>query len=375
MCRLPKFISGGVIQRRPSTVLIDAPWSNVSDGPALLAVLPGLRLSLYPRLIAKIAMAYDIIGDIHGQADKLQGLLTHLGYRERDGAFRHPDPHRQVIFVGDFIDVGPRQIDTVMTVRRMVEQGTALAIMGNHEFNAIAWHTPDPESNNGEFLRPHSGSKGQENAKQHKAFLAEVNGKPDSHRELIDWFLTLPLWLDLPGLRVVHACWHDGYMNRLQPLLSNDRQLSREFVIAASRKGTMEFLAVVGLTKGLEIALPEGHSFVDTYGQRRYNVRIHWWDVKATTYRSLAIVPDDIRLQLPDIPVEAIARSSEDAARSPYDDQKPVFFGHYWMTGTPKMRSPTTACVDYSAAKHGPLVAYRWDGERHLNNAKFASFG
>ena len=81
-------------------------------------------------------MAYDVIGDIHGQADKLRALLLHLGYRERKGAYRHPD--RTAIFVGDFIDRGPRQIDSVNAVRRMVDAGTARAVMGNHEFNAIA---------------------------------------------------------------------------------------------------------------------------------------------------------------------------------------------------------------------------------------------
>jgi hypothetical protein len=65
-------------------------------------------------------MAYDVIGDIHGQADKLHALLAHLGYHKIDGgAYRHPD--RTVIFVGDFIDRGPRQIDSVMTVRHMVD--------------------------------------------------------------------------------------------------------------------------------------------------------------------------------------------------------------------------------------------------------------
>ena len=45
-------------------------------------------------------MAYDIIGDIHGQADKLEALLRTLGYRDTAGAWRHPE--RQAIFVGDF---------------------------------------------------------------------------------------------------------------------------------------------------------------------------------------------------------------------------------------------------------------------------------
>ena len=85
-------------------------------------------------------MAYDIIGDIHGQADKLEALLRTLGYRDTAGAWRHAE--RQAIFVGDFIDRGPAQVRSVNIVRRMVDAGAALAVMGNHELNAIAWHTP-----------------------------------------------------------------------------------------------------------------------------------------------------------------------------------------------------------------------------------------
>jgi hypothetical protein len=184
-------------------------------------------------------MAYDIIGDIHGQADKLHGLLRHLGYREKGGGFRHPDPDRKAIFMGDFIDRGPRQVDSVMTVRRMVDAGNALAIMGNHEFNGIAWHIPDPERT-GEFLRTRTGALGQKNRNQHGAFLAEVESKPGLHAEVIDWFLTLPLWLDLPGLRVVHACWHDGYMNELRPHLTSDLKLTRDLVVLASRESRMD---------------------------------------------------------------------------------------------------------------------------------------
>ena len=101
-------------------------------------------------------MAYDIIGDIHGQADKLHALLSELGYVNRDGAYRHPE--RTALFVGDFIDRGPQQLSSVMTVRRMVDAGSAQAVMGNHEFNAIAWHTPDP-TKAGEHLRPRGAAE------------------------------------------------------------------------------------------------------------------------------------------------------------------------------------------------------------------------
>jgi len=33
---------------------------------------------------------YDIIGDVHGCADKLTTLLKKLGYTHSDGAYRHP---------------------------------------------------------------------------------------------------------------------------------------------------------------------------------------------------------------------------------------------------------------------------------------------
>ena len=64
-------------------------------------------------------MNYDIIGDIHGHADALKALLTHMGYRESRRVWRHPG--RKAIFVGDFIDRGPKQVETVEIARRMVE--------------------------------------------------------------------------------------------------------------------------------------------------------------------------------------------------------------------------------------------------------------
>ncbi len=178
-------------------------------------------------------MNYDIIGDIHGHANALKALLHHMGYRESDRAWRHSG--RQAIFVGDFIDRGPKQVESVDIVRRMVDAGTAQAIMGNHEFNAIAWFLPD-EQNPGEYLRPHHSAKyGDKNYQQHKAFLDEVDGKP-VHKEFIDWFLTLPLWLDLHGLRVVHACWHQKFMDFLAPKLAKGNTLTEALMVEASRE-------------------------------------------------------------------------------------------------------------------------------------------
>src|SRR5690349_12096752 len=87
---------------------------------------------------------YDLIGDIHGHADELVRLLTALGYQVRGGVYQRPD--RKVVFLGDFIDRGPQIRRVLGIVRPMVEAGHALAVMRNHELNALAYHTGDRDS-------------------------------------------------------------------------------------------------------------------------------------------------------------------------------------------------------------------------------------
>jgi hypothetical protein len=307
-------------------------------------------------------MNYDIIGDVHGHADKLKSLLGRLGYRESGGAWKHAQ--REAIFVGDFIDRGPRQLETLDIVRRMVDSGAAKALMGNHEFNAIAWYTEDPD-HPGKHLRPRDGEIGAKNAHQHRAFLEELGHRPDEYRRVIDWFYTLPVWLELPGLRVVHACWHAESMRALQPQLRPGNLLSEDLVISSSRRGTGDYKAVETVLKGLEVKLPAGRSFKDKDGHERDAMRVRWWDASAVTFKQAGVTGGKDH-ELPDDPLPSHARMSDPRP-------EPVFFGHYWMTGTPAVQTPTAACVDYSAGRGGDLVAYRWDGEPALDSAKFVS--
>jgi hypothetical protein len=315
----------------------------------------------------------DIIGDVHGHADKLEALLRKLDYEPSSEGWRHRE--RTAVFLGDFIDRGPAQLRTLAIVRPMVESGNALAVMGNHELNAIAWHTPDPFSP-GEFLRPHYSPRwGDANRHQHAAFLAEVEHDPDLHATIIEWFLKLPLWLDLPGMRVVHACWHSRYLAWLSPRLEPGNRLTRELLVESTvepadprEKDTATptvFKAVEALTKGIEAPLPKGHSFLDKDGKKRERVRLRWWDSAAVNFRAAAMLSPKECAGLPDLPIPDHARISI--------DEKPIFIGHYWLTGTPAVQSTKVACVDYSAGKGGPLVAYRYDGEWELSNLKFVT--
>ena len=124
-------------------------------------------------------MGYDVIGDIHGQAAKLEALLAQLGYSEGPDGWV-PPAGRQAVFLGDLIDRGPEQLKVIRIVRGMVDAGHARCVMGNHEFNAIGYVTPRRDGS-GRFLRHHSPDK----IEQHAEFLAQVGEGSELHHELI----------------------------------------------------------------------------------------------------------------------------------------------------------------------------------------------
>ncbi len=302
---------------------------------------------------------YDIIGDIHGHKDELIALLRSMGYENKNGAWRHSS--RQAIFVGDFIDRGPYQLETIDLVRRMLDAGSAQAVMGNHEFNAIAWFLVDDE-NPDAYLRPHT----EKNHNQHEKFLDRIISA-NHHKEIITWALSLPLWLELNEFRVIHACWHDGLIDYLRPHLAEGNRLTEELVASASRppsgnqNGALNVFNAVGtLLKGMEVELPDGLSYFDKDGHQRHHVRTKWWDADATTYPSAAMLGRAECKQLPTsrIPENALFWQGEGL---------PVFVGHYWLTGQPAIQNPKVAILDYSVANKGKLVAYRWNGEEILH--------
>ena len=159
---------------------------------------------------------YDVIGDIHGHGDELLALLEKMGYSHDGISYTHEN--RQALFLGDFVDRGDQQKLVLDTVMAMCERGSARAVMGNHEFNALAFHTEDP-ARPGVWLRPRTNK----NIKQYIAFLNEYLASDEDLQRVLDWFMTLPLWLDMPeGLRLVHACWHEPSIENLKPLLGVD---------------------------------------------------------------------------------------------------------------------------------------------------------
>jgi len=312
--------------------------------------------------------AYDIIGDVHGCADKLEGLLRKLGFEKQADAYRHPE--RQAIFVGDLIDRGPQQVETLDLVHRMVEAGSAQVVMGNHEFNAISYATRNPNVPD-EFLRPHNAK----NSRQHQEFLEQV---PNPHR-WIEWFKTMPLYLDLGGLRVVHACWNAGAMRIAGGWVTPGAPMMTEFLVLANQRGSDEYKAIEVLLKGPELNLAEKDQcgFMDKDGNIRSDARIRWWDVSARTLDKVAEIPPGSQTQVGDPYPELPAVECLDGVAFEYRDETPVFYGHYWRSWAPERGrdwTTNTACLDFSAVKGGPLVAYRWEGEKEISRQKFVKY-
>ena len=285
-------------------------------------------------------MNYDIIGDIHGHADELELLLKKLNYRKQGGIYEHTD-NRKVIFLGDFIDRGPQIRRVLHIVKDMIDAGNAEAIMGNHEFNAIAFHSPN--LNNGGFFRKH-------NFKEIHQHLATLDQFQKFENELIDfvaWFKTLPIYIEKDNFRAVHACWDEQHIEWLK---KNYNGFTDDFLHQSTIKGTNAYLVIEELLKGKEYELHEGHYFIDKDGNKRDKCRLKWWqplEKRETCGDILMACPDALAGKL----------INEDFYN--YETNKTVFFGHYWLKGLPMLENKNSICLDYSVAKGGLLVAYR----------------
>ena len=309
---------------------------------------------------------FDVIGDIHGHASALENLLAEMGYTKRDGVWRHPE--RLAVFIGDYVDRGHENIRTCRIVMDMQVAGAALAIMGNHEFNHLAYDTRGPDES-GEYLRPHS----KNNKKQAEQTIREFEKSPDDKRPILDWMKTLPLWLEPPGLRVVHAFWSPKAQEILKPHLAADNSIDwNSFPELAkteednSRAGD----ARSHLLSGPEHPLPREISFTDAEGNTRKAARLKWWkfDQLPLSLRELADVPPKALKNIPDTQISSLDSLNLPEVQ-PDTDARPVIFGHYWMKPKPDdlFLGPRHVCVDASIAKGGKLAAYRFSGESELS--------
>lgn len=295
----------------------------------------------------------DLIGDIHGHADKLEELLLKMGYTKSKNGYSHPE--RTVLFVGDYIDRGPKIRETLQIVKAMVDNENAIALMGNHEYNALCFHFQDSE---GGHLRKHL----IKNIKQHYDTLNQFQNRQTEYEEYLEWFKTLPLYYETEQFRAVHACWDNNKIEYLRKTLIKDR-LTDALIYQSVKKGTALNEAIEQTLKGKELKMPKDLSFNDKDGTIRTEIRIKWWeDPSLMTYKSISVEP------IAELPQEQINLSDLKSLDFYSSLDKNVFFGHYWLAGAPTLLKDNICCLDYSIANAGKLVAYQLNEESILIN-------
>lgn len=295
----------------------------------------------------------DFIGDVHANARRLRELLEHLGYVRKGGwTYRHPDPDRSAIFMGDLINRGPDNVAVYVLVRSMVEDGRAQCLLGNHELDAIAWATVCPVSGWPMMER------NDVNWSRARAFLNQVEEGSKLHGDMIKWFKTLPLWIETDEFRAVHACWHAESIEAIAPYVSEGRVLRSAWTAVLDREGPA-YAAANMLVRGPE--------FAAACRREPAPVRVRWWDMKATTVAQAAVQPEHLD--------PATGAMPYDATPYRHDGSKPLFFGHYGDRCSPRLVSASAACVDNYAGIHRPLVAYSWTGEDRLFDDAFRHAG
>ena len=222
----------------------------------------------------------DIIGDVHGELPALRALGRRLGY-DVDGGWSHPEG-RFLVFLGDLVDRGAHSLEVAELVLGLAGRRRALCVMGNHEYNLVAFHLKVP---------------GYEKPKRSNAPTIQAMGKePKRWGAVLDFLRSLPIGINLPELRLIHACWNRESLAqtdvlRVTPEAGDVDALSWVSKHICLRSPFHETGLLDGLPgdtrdkhadiphealmKGFEVVAPA--PFKDNDGKLRHKIRAVWW--------------------------------------------------------------------------------------------------
>ena len=297
-------------------------------------------------------LMYDIIGDVHGYAQPLKSLLKELGYKKTNGTWSHPE--RKVIFAGDFLNRGPQIRKSVRMVRKMVESGNALAILGNHEINAIIAGIDDKKGN--PLVSPP--------LKNFISVLKTINAFSkygEEWKSHLKWLRTLPLFIEMDGIRVIHACWNEEAVAYIKNNIPEGKIPKKVFRKIHKHPDSELAENIWHITKGLQIHMPGDLKIINNKGVSPRSFRMKWWDCpNGKTFKEISF---ESKYELPPytVPEEILPECESYPENAPI-----VFFGHYCRHSGPFIIRPNVCCVDSCVTGTKVLTAYRWEGEKEL---------
>jgi hypothetical protein len=310
----------------------------------------------------------DIVGDVHGQVGALRELGRHLGYDVECGWAHAGD--RALVFLGDLVDRGEDSLGAVELVRDLVDSGRAVCLMGNHEYNLVghAFGLEQARSSN-------------------RGTLAEIAAHPGRWSSAIAFLRGLPLAIDLPELRLVHAVWHRRCFALVEPVMVPPRPAPRghpatdwlrhhtvigsPYSVAGLLVGLPEEPAVPParhraheiLLRGPEVS---GSRASQGDGEARSGVRTAWWESEDPEIPRDKITVFGHYWNLPPVPGLHSSFVPLHARRTAgFEHWLHRVVGHVPPQGLVDVpRSVEFVCVDYSAVLGVGAAtcvgAYRW---------------
>ncbi|UOQ92850.1 bis(5'-nucleosyl)-tetraphosphatase PrpE [Halobacillus shinanisalinarum] len=183
-------------------------------------------------------MKVDVIGDVHGCHDELTSLFNKLGYQWKNELPLHPDG-RVPVFLGDITDRGPRSIDMIRLVHRLViDQELAKYVPGNHCNKLYRFFLGNPVQE----------KHGLETTAAEYRNLS-VTDRKSIKQMFTNLYEMAPLYLELPELKAVVA--HAGI--RAEDIGKKNKQI-KSFVLYGDTTG-----------KNLPDGRPERRDWAQTY--------------------------------------------------------------------------------------------------------------
>ena len=148
-------------------------------------------------IASELAPRTIIIGDVHGHYDGLMELMDLIA----------PTTGDEIYFLGDLVDRGPKSSEVV----EFVKTNRYACLRGNHE--ELMMTACNQEQQDYVSFQLWSSCGGQETLDSYNS--------PAQLQEHVEWFRTLPAYIDLGKLWLVHAGVH--------PNLPLEQQTTQEF--------------------------------------------------------------------------------------------------------------------------------------------------
>lgn len=131
-----------------------------------------------------------IFGDLHSCYDELSEFLD-----------LYWDKERKVIFLGDYIDRGPKPIKTLKLLMNLVESRQAICILGNHDDKLRRYLRGNPVKIAGSFIKT----------------VEAIEKKSNKFKKrLLNFLESLPYKLETDELICVHGAYINNYSLKMQ---------------------------------------------------------------------------------------------------------------------------------------------------------------